>query len=255
MKIRNLYLVFLCLLLVSSLDAKNKTKVIAHRGYWTCDGSAQNSIKSLERAADIRVYGSEFDVHLTSDDVAVVYHDNTINNLKIQQVPYLTLKDLKLSNGETFPTLNEYLKKGKAIKKTKLIFELKSHGTPERDRQAAAQSVKMIRQNKLHKKTEYITFSLEAGKEMIRLDKKAKVSYLNGELSPKELKELGFSGLDYQYKVMQAHPEWFKEAKELGLTVNVWTVNTPELMQEMINYGADFITTDHPEMLQQILKK
>lgn len=62
---------------------------------------------------------------------------------------------------------------------------------------------------------------------MIRLDKKAKVSYLNGELSPKELKELGFSGLDYQYKVMQAHPEWFKEAKELGLTVNVWTVNTP----------------------------
>lgn len=122
MKIRNLYLVFLCLLLVSSLDAKNKTKVIAHRGYWTCDGSAQNSIKSLERAADIRVYGSEFDVHLTSDDVAVVYHDNTINNLKIQQVPYLTLKDLKLSNGETFPTLNEYLKKGKAIKKTKLIF-------------------------------------------------------------------------------------------------------------------------------------
>ncbi|MDD2415890.1 MAG: glycerophosphodiester phosphodiesterase family protein, partial [Parabacteroides sp.] len=100
MKIRNLYLVFLCLLLVSSIDAKNKTKVIAHRGYWTCDGSAQNSIKSLERAADIRVYGSEFDVHLTSDDVAVVYHDNTINNLKIQQVPYSTLKDLKLSNGE-----------------------------------------------------------------------------------------------------------------------------------------------------------
>lgn len=25
-------------------------------------------------------------------------------------------------------------------------------------------------------------------------------------------------------------------------------------MQEMINFGADFITTDHPEMLQQILK-
>lgn len=255
MKLRNLFVITLCLLLVSSLGAKDKTKVIAHRGYWTCEGSAQNSIKSLESAAEIRVYGSEFDVHLTSDNVAVVYHDNSINNINIQQVSYAQLKELKLSNGELFPTLNAYLKKGKEIKKTKLIFELKSHGTPERDKQAAAQSINMVKQYKLQKKTEYITFSLEAGKELIRLDKKAKVAYLNGELSPKELKELGFSGLDYNYKVMQEHPEWFKEAKDLGLTVNVWTVNTPELMQEMINNGADFITTDHPELLQQIINK
>ena len=38
---------------------------------------------------------------------------------------------------------------------------------------------------------------------------------LNGDLSPKQLKELGFARcLDYNYKVMQKHPEWFVEAKD-----------------------------------------
>ena len=87
------------------------------------------------------------------------------------------------------------------------------------------------------------------------MDKKAKVSYLNGELSPKELKSLGFAGLDYNYNVIKKHPEWVKEAKDLDLTVNVWTVNTAEQMQEMIALGVDYITTDYPELLQQELKK
>ena len=37
-------------------------------------------------------------------------------------------------------------------------------------------------------------------KEFIRLCPKSEVSYLNGELSPMELKEFGFTGLDYHYK-------------------------------------------------------
>lgn len=173
----------------------------------------------------------------------------------IQDVTYDSLKNLKLANGESLPTLDEYLTKGKTLKKTKLIFELKAHATPERNKEAAAMSVEMVKKYKLKKQTEYITFNLDAAKEIIRLDKKAKVSYLNGELAPKELKELGFSGLDYQYNVMLKHPEWFKEAKELGLTVNVWTVDDPQIMKQMINYGADYITTNKPVELQQILKK
>ena len=251
----NFFLILLCLSLGLSAGAKNKTKVIAHRGYWKIEGSAQNSIKSLEEADRIKVYGSEFDVHLTADNEAIVFHDNKVNDIKVQEVNYDKLKDIQLANGEKIPTLDQYLQKGKKLKKAKLIFELKSHATPQRDREAAAFILNKIKEYKLQKKTEYIAFSLEAAKEIIRLDKKAKVSYLNGELSPKELKSLGFAGLDYNYNVIKKHPEWVKEAKDLDLTVNVWTVNTAEQMQEMIALGVEYITTDYPELLQQELKK
>lgn len=80
MKHLKLSLLFLlCVLMAVPVSAKRKTKVIAHRGYWKTEGAAQNSIRSLERANEIKVYGSEFDVHLTADNVPVVYHDRKIN--------------------------------------------------------------------------------------------------------------------------------------------------------------------------------
>ena len=91
--------------------AKDNTKVIAHRGYWKTEGSAQNSIRSLERASEIGAYGSEFDVHLTADNVLVIFHDNDIQGKHIQSCTYDELKDLQLSNGEKLPTLEQYLKR------------------------------------------------------------------------------------------------------------------------------------------------
>lgn len=247
-------LFFFCLMAILPASAKSKTKVIAHRGYWKTEGSAQNSLRSLERASEIKIYGSEFDVHLTADDVPVVFHDNTIEGKNIQLTPYDELKDLKLPNGETLPTLEQYLDKAKSLKNIKLIFELKSHATPERDREAAKIVVDMVNASKLDKRTEYIAFSLDAAKELHRLSPKTPVYYLNGELSPRQLKDLGFAGLDYHFKVMRKHPEWFKEAKELGLKVNVWTVDDPEVMKEMIDGGADFLTTDEPEEAQKVIE-
>ena len=39
-----------------TLTGTAQTKVIAHRGYWKCEGSAQNSIASLTKAAEAKVY-------------------------------------------------------------------------------------------------------------------------------------------------------------------------------------------------------
>ena len=239
--------------LVVSGAAKDNTKVIAHRGYWKTEGSAQNSIRSLERASEIGAYGSEFDVHLTADNVLVIFHDNDIQGKHIQSCTYDELKDLQLSNGEKLPTLEQYLKRAKKLKNVRLILELKAHETPERNREAAKAVVDMVKRMKLAKRTDYISFNMDACKEFIRLCPKSEVSYLNGELSPMELKELGFTGLDYHYKVLQSHPDWVKDCKVLGMTSNVWTVDDPKLMEEMIDLGVDFITTDLPEETQKIL--
>ena len=242
------------LLSILSVGAQEKTQVIAHRGYWKTEGSAQNSLASLQKAAEARVFGSEFDVHLTADNKLVVFHDDEVEGIKIQENKYKAIKSVRLTNGEKIPTLKQYLKKGKKLKNVELIFELKSHATPEREDEAARRSVKMVERMGLADRTTYIAFSRYAAEALHRYAPEAEVYYLNGDLSPKQLKELGFAGLDYHYKVMQQHPEWFKEAKELKLKVNVWTVNEVPVMKEMIEKGADFLTTDHPEEALQAVQ-
>jgi len=234
----------LCLLLA----AQERPQVIAHRGYWQTKSSAQNSIASLENAARINVYGSEFDVHMTKDSVLVIVHDHVVNSIQVEEAPYSAIQDFVLSNGEKIPTLREYLEAGRHLGTTKLIFELKigKKSDPEWSREAARRSVDLVREKKMQLRTEYITFDLEAAKELIRLAPESDVYYLNGDLSPKELKSLGFAGLDYHFDVMRKNPHWFKEAKTLGLGINVWTVNDMDIVREMIDYGADFITTDIP---------
>jgi glycerophosphoryl diester phosphodiesterase len=242
-----LKLTLLTLALAWPIAAQDRPKVIAHRGYWQTYGSAQNSIRSFERAAEIGVYGSEFDVHMTSDSVLILFHDAAVHGMKIQEVPYSRLMDIKLPNGEPIPLLREFLEAARHTNPDlRLIFELKPHATPERNREAARRSVEMIREKRLTYRTEFITFSPDAGKELIRLAPEIPVYYLNGDLSPAELKMLGFAGLDYHTDVMRKNPQWFKEAKKLGLGINVWTVNDPSVIREMAAQGADFITTDTP---------
>lgn len=253
MRINRLFIAhLLCLLIITAATAQEKTKVIAHRGFWTTAGSAQNSIKALGFADDINIYGSEFDVHITADNIPVIFHDEKALGMPIQTSLYADIKDMKLPNGETIPTLESYLAKGRLLK-TKMIFELKAHATPERNREAVRICVDLVDKYGLQDRTEYITFNLDAGKEFIRLSPNTPVFHLNGDLSPKQLKELGFAGLDYNYKKMNENPQWFKEAKELGLLINVWTVNDKKTMKEMISQGADFITTDYPLLLKEVI--
>ena len=45
-------------LVLSTCGVMAQTQVIAHRGYWKTDGSAQNSIAALLKADSIGCYGS-----------------------------------------------------------------------------------------------------------------------------------------------------------------------------------------------------
>ena len=99
-------------------------KIVAHRGYWKTEGSAQNSIRSLVKADSIGVYGSEFDVWITADDKLIVNHDGHIGDLIIENSTAAQITACKLENGENVPTLEQYLDAAKKLK-TRLVFELK----------------------------------------------------------------------------------------------------------------------------------
>ena len=231
-----------------------QTQVIAHRGFWKTEGSAQNSITALEKAAEIKLYGSEFDVLMTSDGKIVVNHDNTIEGMSIPETPYKKLKNLKIKNGEKLPTLKNYLKKGKKLD-IQLILEAKSLPTKEMEDQAIATIVKMVKKMGLEKQVEYISFSLNMCEQLAKLTPESEIAYLEGDIAPAELKKKGINGIDYHKGVfLNKHPEWIKEAQDLGMKVNVWTVNDESEMKKLIDMKVDYITTDHPLETKALLK-
>lgn len=239
-------------LTLTTLLPAQTTQVIAHRGYWRTAGSAQNSLAALVRADAIGCYGSEFDVWLTADDSLVVNHDTRFKGVTPEEATARVCTAVTLDNGEQLPTLYQYLQLGRQLR-TRLILEFKQKSlTEERQTQAVARIIDLVARLGLQDRMEYIAFSLHATKEFVRLAPAGTpVYYLNGDLTPAQLKELGCTGADYSQKVLRAHPDWIKQCHDLGLKVNVWTVDDAPAMRHFIHAGADFITTNEPELLQR----
>ncbi|WP_297337146.1 glycerophosphodiester phosphodiesterase family protein [Algoriphagus sp.] len=255
--IRSIFTFLLMALLSTSVLAQEsflKNKVIAHRGAWKAQNHPQNSIASLREAIQLGCEGTEFDVWMTADGVLVVNHDADFEGLEIEQVPYKTLLSKTHPNGEQIPTLEEYLKEGMKQEKTKLILEFKPSGiSVARSEKIGVEVVKMVQKLQAEKWVDYITFSYEGGLKAIQTDPNANVAYLTGDKSPEELKEAGFFGFDYNIRLLKSKPEWIAEAKNLGLTTNAWTVNDPEDMKWLLDQDVDFITTDEPELLLELI--
>lgn len=229
--------------------------IIAHRGAWKNTQHPQNSIASLQAAIDQKLWGSEFDVHLTKDDILVVNHDPDFYGLEIEESTYQELLTKKHPNGESIPTAEEYLKAGLKQKDTKLIYELKtSKVSKERTQKAAARAVALVKELKAQKMVEFIAFDWDACLTIRSLDKKAKVHYLNGDKTPAEVAAAKLTGVDYNVNVFKKNPSWIQEFKDLNLKTNSWTANKQEDMQYLIDKKIDYITTDEPELLSTVLQ-
>lgn len=231
-------------------------EVIAHRGFWTAADSAQNSIGALHAAAGIGCYGAELDVHSTVDGVLVVFHDNIIGDVRIQDTTYGNIQNTRLRNGEYLPTLISYLQASKLYPELKLILEVKPHRNGERDSQVCADIVRLVNDMGLADRVEYISFSLDACKALLELSPKSKVAYLGGGLTPQQAKDMGLTGIDYHYSFYDKNPDWIPQANRLGIEVNVWTVDGDELLRKWSSVpGVDLITTDQPARLQSIMEQ
>ena len=89
-----------------------QTKIFGHRGYPA--KFPENSLAGFRYVVAHQIDGVEFDVHLTSDRIPVIMHDETIDRTtdgtgRIVDYTLAELRQFKLSNGESIPTLDELL--------------------------------------------------------------------------------------------------------------------------------------------------
>lgn len=232
----------------------SSNEVIAHRGAWKTKSLPENSIAALNEAVRLGCHGSEFDVHMTKDNILVVNHDADFQGLHIEQCTYAELLQKKLSNGEVLPTAEAYIKAGMKQKTTRLVFEIKPTKKGDSGDIAIAEAcVALVKKLKAEAWVDYISFSWATMLRLREIAPEAHMAYLKGDKTLEELKAAKMSGADYHYAVYQKG-EWFKKAKELGLTINAWTVNGETEMNWLLDNKVEFITTNEPELLLKLIE-
>ncbi|MBA2499946.1 MAG: glycerophosphodiester phosphodiesterase [Chitinophagaceae bacterium] len=231
------------------------TGVVAHRGAFKKNNLPENSIAGLQEAIRLQCEGSEFDIRVTADDSLVIIHDPVHAGINVEETKYNELVLHKLSNGETLPTLREYLLAGMHQNQTKLVLEVKPSGvSKQRSLLAAEKSFELVQELGIEEKVIYISFDFDVIKKILSLNPQASVQYLNGDKSPMELKKDGVNGIDYNLAVFRMHPSWIESAKQNNIVLNAWTVNKATDMDWLLRRGFDYITTDEPELLAKRIR-
>ena len=253
------YLLLMMTLAVACTQAppkENQIAITAHRGFWdsAVARGAQNSIASLGSAQAIGVWGTEFDLQLTVDDIVLVNHDEEREGLRIADHPYATFAAMSLPNGEHPSTLDEYLSQG-ALSPVVMVVELKPLSSPEREDLLIGKTLSSLKAHGMLDPTKvlFISFSLYTCERLAALCPGFTVQYLEGDKTPEELNELGINGLDYEFNVLNEHPDYVERAHALGMSVNVWTVDAREDLERMIELGVDCLTTNAPLLARELL--
>ena len=245
-----------------AVDQQGKVAIVAHRGFWKSEqgGMSENSIASLKAAQDEGFWGSECDIHITADDVVIVNHNDDIEGKAIATHKFADFAGDLLPNGERRPTLDEYLEQAAKSTATKLVIEFKKQPSEDREDLLVAKTIAALKVHKLYDpdRVLFISFSKYMCDVIARLCPEFVNQFLSadfvGNQNPEIYGSQGINGVDYHYMLFKAHPGWIRKAREMGMSVNAWTVNKEKDIRRMIELGVDAITTNEPLLVRDILK-
>lgn len=238
-------------------DEPQTFEVVGHRGYG--EETPENTLAALRRSIAEGVRVAEIDVRLTSDDVPVLLHDETLFRTAhdIHRVSQLSLAEVKkLDAGsyksieyrnERIPTLAEALQASRG--KLKLILHMKlPHSGPA----IAA----VIRQSTMSPSDIWLmSDELTTLREMHRLLPGACLVHLVYELPKGAVKQDQFvriqaaTGATTTALDLEApDEEYMAAARRVGLRVLFWTADRPVDSVEVDRFTADGVITNKPLM-------
>lgn len=228
---------------------KRNVKMIAHRGLSSIE--RQNTNAAFVAAANRSYFGIEADIHLTADGKFAVIHDNTTGgvsktNINVEHSTYDELSQIILHSTENvqrsdlrIPLVGEYLSICKRYGK-KSILELKN----PMEQKAIESLIKEARVLDCLDNIIFISFSLSNLKLLRSFLPNSKLQYLISKLPENLFDTLSQYRLDADVRYDIASRAFVNKVHSLGLEVNAWTVDKPEIARFVIDNGVDYITTN-----------
>lgn len=229
-------------------------RIIAHRGVSGLE--LENTCAAFVAAGNRSHWGIETDIHKTADGKYIVIHDDTTGRVAMEDVnveasDFATLRSipLKQKDGATridlrMPCLEEYLDICKAYGKT-AVLELKN----PYDYESVVEVVDICRQRYGLESMVFISFYFQNMVHVKTAAPEANAQYLLHKgidlLERTDLVEKMLAqGVDVDIDHRALTKEHIACLHEKGLKVNCWTVDDPARAEELISWGADFITTN-----------
>ncbi|MGM0500685.1 MAG: glycerophosphodiester phosphodiesterase [Bacillota bacterium] len=238
-----------------------KTKIIGHRG--GAAGYPENTLASFRKAVELGADGVEFDVQLTKDGEVVVIHDELIDRTTNGEglVKDHTLAELRqLSAGEFFspefkaekiPTLAEVLE---VVKDLEVInIELKNFlPYPQLEEKV----LKSVDEFGIRDQVIVSSFNHYSLQKLKKLQPEIKTGALMAAkiINPSDYAfKRGFDALHLHF--LTADQEVIDKTHFMGMQLNVYTVNFPESVKDLLAKGVDMIMTDDVEMALELRDK
>lgn len=221
------------------------TLVIAHRGASLT--RPENSIEAFQEARRLGADMVELDVRRTADGVLVVHHDPAVAG----SGPLATLRD-EAVHGE-IPRLDDAIA---ACLPAAVNIEIKNDpDEPDWDetRSVAAAVAAFVAGRGIHDRVLVSSFDVASVDRVREVDPAIPTAMLtmNSDGAVEECVRHGHGALHPFFAL--ATPAFVEEAHAAGLAVNVWTVDSAELMCELVAMGVDGIFTNDPELALRTL--
>ena len=260
-------------------------KIIAHRGNHDAGLAPENTVEAVKHAWNLGVDGVEIDVHLTKDRRIAVIHDFstgklTDNSLSVGESTLKELKELNVTGREKNHPLNKFripcleevlitVPPGKT-----LFIEIKHNSDP------SGEIISILNNllNQYNIDGEQIVFIgfIENQVEFEKMKKVKKVFteyrvfpifYLNKMKSPDEIIEralaMGADGVDIGSGTLKRFKDLAKKHSPLenfiqrfsgrNLSVNLWSLDDPDVAKIFIDAGVSSITTNKPKLIMECL--
>ena len=240
---------------------KKAVLMVAHRGVSGLE--PENSIPAFIAAGNRSYYGVETDVHVTRDGKFVIIHDDQTgrvagDDIVVEASSYDLLRKINLYDicgteknagvtGEDkgkradliIPSLADYINICKKYDK-KCVLELKNKFEPE----DIKRMVEEIKELDYVDGMIFISFSYENMMVLRELLPKQPMQFLTSKVEEDLVEKLDRYNLDLDIYYKALTKELLDELHAHGHKVNVWTCDSKEDAQMLVEWGVDFITSN-----------
>lgn len=222
----------------------------AHRGLSSI--APENSLSAFKEAAKHNYYALECDVHCTTDGKWVIIHDHMLQSMAkergdVKKLSYEeTLSKVKYTNGanikdypdERICLVEDFIEVCKEANIRPMI-EVKDKRVSK-----VHELLQIIRDYDIENDVILISFHKEILREFRRLSPNMETWLLVHFITDEVLLECVENNNGVAFEAKRGKAEMIQKIHDNKLTAACWTVDTKEMLNEMIKNGVKYITTN-----------
>ena len=230
----------------------------AHRG--DHQSGPENTLPAFAGAVALGFKYLETDVHCTSDDVLLAFHDQRLDRVTdrdgvIAQLPYAQVRQALVAAKEPIPLMEDLLN---AFPDTRFNIDLKADNT-------VAPFIKLLKRSRCLDRICIGSFDdrrVAAIRQAFPL--------VCTSMGPKEVFRARLASFRMPFarlraacaqvpvsweRIPVADRRFISAMRERQIQTHVWTVNDPQAMHDLLELGVDGIMTDYPVRLKAVLQE